>query len=128
MPGKPTNEKSLAASSSGTATPVIAKDTSESLATFATAVMKPDKKAYEAEQAKIKTEIDALQAQMVTDIIAGKGILIHLAFRLPSATRSVSQLNLVLGMTEEMLFGLNWIAFVINKPPTNILERDCWIK
>jgi len=64
MPGKPTNEKSLAASSSGTATPVIAKDTSESLATFAGG--KPDKKAYEAEQAKIKTEIDTLQAQMTT--------------------------------------------------------------
>jgi hypothetical protein len=70
MPGKPsTNAKS---SASGTATPVTTttRDTSDSLATFAGG--KPDKKAYEAEQAKIKIEIDTLQAQLVTDMIASE--------------------------------------------------------
>ena len=68
MPGKPsTNGKP---STSGTPAPVATKDTSDSLATFAGG--KPDKKAYEAEQAKIKIEIDTLQAQLVTDMIANE--------------------------------------------------------
>jgi len=58
--------KSITASTSGTATPVTSKDTSDSLTTFAGG--KPDKKAYEEEQAKIKAEIDSLQAQLVTEI------------------------------------------------------------
>jgi hypothetical protein len=77
MPAKPlTNGKSTTASSSGRETPVTTKDTPESLPTLTGG--KPDKKAYEAEQAKIKTEIDTLQTQLVTDIIASKTeILIH---------------------------------------------------
>ncbi|KAF8812428.1 hypothetical protein BYT27DRAFT_6418422 [Phlegmacium glaucopus] len=56
--------KSVTASTSGTATPVTSKDTSDSLATFAGG--KPDKKVYDEEQAKIKVEIDTLQAQLST--------------------------------------------------------------
>jgi uncharacterized membrane protein YvbJ len=70
------NSKHVAASTSGTATPVTSKDTSESLLIFAGG--KPDKKAYDAEQAKIKAEIDILQTQLVIDIIPSKqGILIY---------------------------------------------------
>ena len=58
--------KAKTASSSGTATPVSTadkKDVSDALATFAGG--KPDKKAYDAEQDKIKVEIDALQIKLV---------------------------------------------------------------
>ena len=58
------NAKLVAGSTSGTATPASSKDASDSLLT--STVGKPDKKAYEADQAKIKAEIDALQAQLVT--------------------------------------------------------------
>ena len=69
MPAKtPTVRKPTAATTSGTATHVITKDISESSVTLAGG--KPDKKAYEEEQAKIKTEINALQAQLVTHIVA----------------------------------------------------------
>lgn len=68
------NVKPIAASTSGTATPI---DTSET--TFAGG--KPDKKAYDAEQAKFKAEIDALQVQLVIDTIqifsSEQAILIH---------------------------------------------------
>jgi len=50
-------------STSGTATPVTEKDTSENLASFAGG--RPDKKVYDAEQTRIKSEIDALQAKLV---------------------------------------------------------------
>ncbi|KAF9485348.1 hypothetical protein BDN70DRAFT_890240 [Pholiota conissans] len=52
-------------STSGTATPVsstVDKDTSEHFAAFAGG--KPDKKLYDAEQNKLKSEIDALQLQL----------------------------------------------------------------
>jgi hypothetical protein len=62
------NAKLVAASSSGTATPASSKDASDSLPTSTGG--KPDKKTYETDQAKIKAEIDALQAQLVTDISA----------------------------------------------------------
>ena len=62
------NAKLVAASTSGTATPVSSKDAPDSLPTVTGG--KPDKKAYEADQAKIKAEIDVLQAQLVTDIIS----------------------------------------------------------
>ena len=58
------NAKHVAASSSGTATPLTSKDTSDSLATFTSG--KPDKKAHDAEQAKFKSEIDILQAHLVS--------------------------------------------------------------
>ena len=75
------NAKFVAASTSGTATPNSSKDASDALPTV-TGGGKPDKKAYEADQAKIKAEIDALQAQLVTDIIspclpASQPILTH---------------------------------------------------
>ncbi|KAF8165339.1 hypothetical protein B0H34DRAFT_762478 [Crassisporium funariophilum] len=57
--------KGKAASTSGTVTPVSTtdkKDTSEVLATFAGG--KPDKKAYDDEQNKLKSEIDTLQAKL----------------------------------------------------------------
>ncbi|KJA30270.1 hypothetical protein HYPSUDRAFT_125921 [Hypholoma sublateritium FD-334 SS-4] len=56
--------KGKAPSTSGTATPIsiVDKDTSEQLAAFAGG--KPDKKVYDAEQARIKTEIDALQLKL----------------------------------------------------------------
>ncbi|KAJ3510988.1 hypothetical protein NLJ89_g4362 [Agrocybe chaxingu] len=59
--------KGKAPSTSGTATPVSAtdkKDTSDQLAAFAGG--KPDKRAYDAEQLKIKTEIDILQVKLAT--------------------------------------------------------------
>ena len=62
------NAKLVAASTSGRATPVSSKEASDSLPTVTGG--KPDKKAYEADQAKIKAEIDALQAQLVTYIIS----------------------------------------------------------
>lgn len=55
------------APSSGTATPLsstVDKDTSEQLAAYAGG--KPDKKMYDAEQAKLKSEIDALQVKLVS--------------------------------------------------------------
>ncbi|PPQ94017.1 hypothetical protein CVT25_009865, partial [Psilocybe cyanescens] len=59
--------KGKTASTSGTATPVSTttadKDTLEQLASYAGG--RPDKKVYDAEQAKIKSEIDALQAKLV---------------------------------------------------------------
>lgn len=58
------NAKLVAGSTSGTATPASSKDTSDPLPVTGG---KPDKKAYEADQVKIKAEIDALQAQLVTD-------------------------------------------------------------
>ena len=70
------NVKPIAASTSGTATPI---DTSDSLTTFAGG--KPDKKAYDVEQAKFKAEIDTLQVQLVIDTIqifsSEQPILIH---------------------------------------------------
>ena len=60
------NTKLVAASTSGTATPASSKDASDSLPTFSGG--KPDKKAYEADQAKIKAEIDALQTQLVANL------------------------------------------------------------
>ena len=73
------NAKFVAGSTSGTATPASSKDTSDPLPV---AGGKPDKKAYEADQAKIKVEIDALQAQLVILIISAclptsQRILIH---------------------------------------------------
>ncbi|KAH9482669.1 hypothetical protein JR316_0004769 [Psilocybe cubensis] len=65
--------KGKTASTSGTATPVSAttgeKETLDQLATYAG---RPDKNVYDAEQAKIKSEIDALQAKLgvVRDKIA----------------------------------------------------------
>ncbi|KIM46179.1 hypothetical protein M413DRAFT_306128 [Hebeloma cylindrosporum] len=59
--------KDKAASTSGTATPATTfaeKDTSDHLAAFAGG--KPDKKLYDTEQAKIKGEIDTLQAKLST--------------------------------------------------------------
>ncbi|KIK06697.1 hypothetical protein K443DRAFT_673984 [Laccaria amethystina LaAM-08-1] len=59
--------KAKTASSSGTATPVSTadkKDVSDALATFASG--KPDKKAYDVEQDKIKAEIDALQIKLTS--------------------------------------------------------------
>lgn len=66
--------KAKTASGSGTATPVSTadkKDVSDALATLAGG--KPDKKAYDAEQDKIKAEIDALQIKLtsVRDKIGG---------------------------------------------------------
>ncbi|KAF8974556.1 hypothetical protein BDZ97DRAFT_1774283 [Flammula alnicola] len=62
-----------APSTSGTATPVsstVEKDTSDQFAAFASG--KPDKKLYDAEQTKLKAEIDALQSKLtvVRDKIA----------------------------------------------------------
>lgn len=58
--------KGKAPSTSGTATPIsIAdKDTSDQFAAFAGG--KPDKKLYDAEQARIKTEIDAFQLKLAS--------------------------------------------------------------
>lgn len=59
--------KGNASSTSGTATPVSTaekKDTSDHLATLP--VGKPDKKIYDAEQDRIKLEIDALQVKLVS--------------------------------------------------------------
>lgn len=61
--------KGKAPSTSGTATPVSAaadKDTSEQLAAYAGG--RPDKKIYDADQARIKTEIDALQINLASII------------------------------------------------------------
>jgi hypothetical protein len=58
-------------STSGTTTPVSTsekKDTLDHLASHATG--KPDKKAYDAEQDRIKSEIDALQVKLVSYPIA----------------------------------------------------------
>lgn len=63
------NAKLVAASTSGTATPASSKEASDPIPSFTGG--KPDKKAFEADQANIKAEIDALQAQLVTDIISG---------------------------------------------------------
>ncbi|KAF8913906.1 hypothetical protein CPB84DRAFT_1699240 [Gymnopilus junonius] len=65
--------KKKAASSSGSSTPVssvVEKDASDHLVAFAGG--RPDKKAHDAEQAKIKSEIDTLQARLsvVRDKIA----------------------------------------------------------
>lgn len=59
--------KGNASSASGTATPVSTaekKDTSDHLASLP--LGKPDKKLYDAEQDKIKSEIDALQVKLVS--------------------------------------------------------------
>ena len=73
------NAKLVTGSTSGTATPASSKDTSDPLPL---AGGKPDKKAYDADQAKFKAEIDVLQAQLVTNIISAclpvsQRILIH---------------------------------------------------
>ena len=73
------NAKLVAGSTSGTATPASSKDASDPLPVTGG---KPEKKAYEADQAKIKAEIDALQAQLVTHILSAclpvsQRILIH---------------------------------------------------
>ena len=115
------NVKSGAASTSRTATPVTSNDLSDSLTTFAGG--KPDKKAYDAEQAKFKTEIDTLQEKLV-DIFVLSGEYSFINTRVPSAIKLVLQLNLVLGMTGEMFFALNWIVFVINNSRTKILEGN----
>ncbi|KAF9568894.1 hypothetical protein CPC08DRAFT_702012 [Agrocybe pediades] len=62
--------KAKTPSTSGTATPVADKDTSEHSTSAAGG--RPDKKAYDAEQARIKSEIDALQVKLsaVRDKIA----------------------------------------------------------
>jgi hypothetical protein len=59
------NAKLAAGSTSGTATPASSKEVSDPLPV---AGGKPDKKAFDADQAKIKAEIDALQAQLVIHI------------------------------------------------------------
>lgn len=62
--------KKKATSSSGSSTPVssvVEKDSSDHLVAFAGG--KPDKKAHDAEQAKIKSEIDALQARLVSPMV-----------------------------------------------------------
>ena len=58
--------KGKAPSTSGTATPISVadKDTSDQIAAFVGG--KPDKKLYDAEQARIKTEIDALQLKLAS--------------------------------------------------------------
>jgi hypothetical protein len=59
--------KGNASSTSGTTTPVSMvdkKDTSDHLASLAAG--KPDKKVYDAEQDRIKSEIDALQVKLVS--------------------------------------------------------------
>jgi len=59
--------KGKTASTSGTATPVSTtdrKDTSEQLAALTGG--RPDKKAYDEEQAKLKSEIDSLQTKLVS--------------------------------------------------------------
>jgi hypothetical protein len=67
----PTNgasTKGKATSTSGTSTPVSTaekKDTSDALASLTSG--KPDKKLYDEEQDKIKTEIDAVQVKVVSN-------------------------------------------------------------
>ncbi|KAG6873325.1 hypothetical protein C0995_000478 [Termitomyces sp. Mi166 len=63
--GATSKGKSSSVANSGTSTPVSAtdnKDTTEALAKLAGG--KPDKKAYDAEQEKLKKEIDALQVKL----------------------------------------------------------------
>lgn len=63
--------KDRAASTSGTSTPASTfteKDTSDHLAAFAGG--KPDKKLFDVEQARIKGEIDTLQAKLVRKILS----------------------------------------------------------
>lgn len=61
------NGSTAKSSTSGTATPVSTgdkKDTSDNLTSLAAG--KPDKKVYDAEQERIKLEIDALQVKLVS--------------------------------------------------------------
>lgn len=63
--------KDKAASTSGTSTPATTfteKDMSDHLAAFAGG--KPDKKLHDAEQARIKGEIDTFQARLVSNILS----------------------------------------------------------
>lgn len=52
-------------STNGTTTPVDKKDTSEALAALLGGGGKPDKKLYDAEQDRIKAEIDAVNVTLV---------------------------------------------------------------
>lgn len=52
---------SVAPSTNGTATPVSVADTSDLVSTG-----RPDKSAFDSEQAKIKTEIDSLQLKLAS--------------------------------------------------------------
>ena len=63
----PSQKHNASKKSSGTATPVSVADKKEAtdvLSAFASG--KPDKKAYDAEQDKIKAEIDALQVKLAS--------------------------------------------------------------
>lgn len=115
--------KGKAPSTSGTATPISVadKDTSEQFAAFAGG--KPDKKVYDIEQARIKTEIDALQLKLVSrfpHILPSKLNLLGVDVSRPFVTKSRSQQNLALAMTDEISSALNLTVSVTSNRRTRI--------
>lgn len=102
--GAPAKAKVAPASTNGTATPVE-KHEHDDVATSG----RPDKKVFDAEQDKIKHEIDALQTKLASSHVFAL-LTVYGLTRLSSPrceTRSLWRRNLVLETTDEMLFVLN---------------------
>jgi hypothetical protein len=97
---------------SGTATPTSAVDKKDGPDAPAGAIARPDKKAYDQEQERIKREIDILQAKLVRDSMPLLRHSLTLSLDSPPLRKKLlSSRNPVLGMTDETRCGQSWIAF-----------------
>jgi hypothetical protein len=97
---------------SGTATPASAVDKKDGSDAPAGAITRPDKKAYDQEQERIKREIDILQAKLVRDSMPSlRCSLTHSWDSPPSRTKLLSPRNPALGMTDATHCGQSWTVF-----------------